>query len=77
MKWYQENLKKFNFVGSKHVFDIVTCGETWFYSYETETKEQSTVWMFPTVCKECLKKMLLFSANLVTLQQFFGESENS
>jgi len=39
-------LKKFNRGVSSNVYSIVTDDETWIYSYEPETKQQSTVWVF-------------------------------
>ena len=46
LKWCQKNLNKFNSGDSEHAY-ILTCGETWIYFYEFETKQQSTVWIFP------------------------------
>ena len=40
-------LKKFNGGGSKRVYDILTCDETWIYQYDPETKRQSSIWVFP------------------------------
>ena len=31
---------------SKHVYDIVTGDESWIYAFETESKLQSTVWVY-------------------------------
>lgn len=39
-------LKKFDRGRSKSVYNIVTGDETWIYSYEPESKQQSTVWVF-------------------------------
>ena len=39
-------LKRFNAVGSKCVYDILTCDETWIYQYDSETKLQSLIWVF-------------------------------
>jgi len=39
-------LKKFNQGASKAVYNICTCDESWIYSYDPETKQQSTVWVF-------------------------------
>ena len=39
-------LKKFNRGRSNLVYNIVTGEETWIYSYEPESKQQSTVWVF-------------------------------
>ena len=38
--------KKFNRGRSSLVYNIVTGDETWIYSYEPESKQQSTVWVF-------------------------------
>lgn len=46
VKWCTENLKRFNSGNSNLVYDIVTGDETWIYSYEPQTKQQSTVWVF-------------------------------
>ena len=58
-------LEKYNDEAPKDVYMIVTGYESWMCAYETETKQQSTVWVFkpepnPTnvVCgKTTLKKM--------------------
>lgn len=44
--WCKQMLKKFERGASRHVFNIVTGDESWIYSYEPETKQQSTVWVF-------------------------------
>ena len=44
--WSKEMLKKYDRGASKHVYDIVTGGESWIYAYEPESKQQSTVWVF-------------------------------
>lgn len=44
--WCKKMLKKFNRGASKDVYKIVTGDESWIYSYEPETKQQSTVWVF-------------------------------
>lgn len=46
VKWSKEMLKKFNRGASNLVYNIVTGDETWIYSYEPETKQQSSVWVF-------------------------------
>ena len=38
-------LKKFDGGRSKHVYDIITDDESWFYYYDPETKRQSQVWV--------------------------------
>ena len=40
-------LKKFNGGGSKRVYDILTCDETWIYQYDPERKRQSSICVFP------------------------------
>lgn len=44
--WCKANLERFNGGASNHVFDIVSGDETWIYSYEPDSKTQSTVWTF-------------------------------
>ena len=39
-------LQKYDRAASKHVYEIVTGDESWIYAYETESKQQSTVWIF-------------------------------
>ncbi|KAG5325413.1 SETMR methyltransferase, partial [Acromyrmex heyeri] len=46
VKWKKEMLKKFNRGRSNLIYNIVTGDETWIYSYEPESKQQSTVWVF-------------------------------
>ena len=46
VKWNKEMLEKFNRDQSNLVYNIVTGDETWIYSYEPESKQQSTVWYF-------------------------------
>lgn len=46
MNWCRQMLKSFSNGGSKRVWDIVTGDTTWIYSYDPETKQQSTVWVF-------------------------------
>ncbi|KAG5329309.1 SETMR methyltransferase, partial [Acromyrmex charruanus] len=41
VKWSKEMLKKFNRDRSNLVYNIVTEDETWIYSYEPESKQQS------------------------------------
>ena len=47
VEWCKFMLKKFNGGGSKRVYDILTCDETWIYQYDPETKRQSSIWVFP------------------------------
>lgn len=44
--WCKKTLKRFNGGASKLVYDIVSGDESWIYSYEPESKTQSTVWSF-------------------------------
>ena len=46
VNWSKEMLQKFDRGASKHVYDIVTGDESWIYAYESESKQQSTVWVF-------------------------------
>jgi histone-lysine N-methyltransferase SETMAR len=46
VKWCRFMLKTFEEGRSKRVAEIVTGDETWIYSYDPETKQQSTVWVF-------------------------------
>ena len=40
-------LNKFRSGESKKVTKIVTGDESWIYQIESDTKQQSTVWLFP------------------------------
>lgn len=44
--WCKKMLKKFAQGASKAVYNICTGDESWIYSYDPETKQQSTVWVF-------------------------------
>lgn len=44
--WCRFMIEKFEGGRSKRVAEIVTGDETWIYSYNPETKQQSTVWVF-------------------------------
>ena len=46
VEWCKFMHKKFNRGGSKSVYDILTCDETWIYQYDPETKRQSSIWVF-------------------------------
>lgn len=46
VNWCQEILKKYNQGTSQIVYNIYTGVESWMYTYEPETKQQ-TVWVFP------------------------------
>ena len=43
-RWCIEMLKKYNGGPSKDIYKIVTDDKSWIYVYESETKEQSTMW---------------------------------
>ena len=45
--WSKEMLQKYDRGASKRVYDIVIGDESWIYAYEPESKQQSTVWVFP------------------------------
>jgi histone-lysine N-methyltransferase SETMAR len=44
--WCKFMLKRFDQCRSKSVAEIITGDESWIYSYDPETKQQSTVWVF-------------------------------
>jgi len=44
--WCRTNLERFNGGSSNLVYNIVSGDETWIYSYEPDSKTQSTVWSF-------------------------------
>ncbi|GFU60514.1 HTH_48 domain-containing protein [Nephila pilipes] len=49
--WCKEMLEKYIQGTSKAVYNIYTGDESWIYSYEPETKQQSTVWVFQDEAK--------------------------
>ena len=51
VKWCQNTLQRFNSGTSKHVHNIVSGDESWIYSYEPESKRQSSVWVFQSELK--------------------------
>ena len=51
VKWCRNTLQRFNSGVSKHVHDIVSGDESWIYSYEPESKRQSSVWVFQSELK--------------------------
>lgn len=51
VKWCKAMLLKFDKGSSKLVYDICTGDESWIYSYDPETKQQSTVWVFQNEAK--------------------------
>ena len=64
-------LKKFNRDRSNLVYNIVTGDETWIYSYEPESKQQSTVWVFQNELKPT-KVVRSRSAAKQIIACFFG-----
>ena len=44
--WCRQTLARFNSGSSNAVYNIVSGDESWIYSYEPESKRQSTVWVF-------------------------------
>ena len=44
--WSKEMLQKFDRGASKHVYGIVTGDESCIYAYESESKQQSILWVF-------------------------------
>ena len=47
VEWCHYMLRKFDGGRSPRVNDIVTGDETYIYQYDPETKQQSSVWLFP------------------------------
>ena len=45
IEFCRRTLKRFEGGRSRRVFDIVTIDESWFYHFDPETKQQSTVWI--------------------------------
>ena len=45
--WCNFMIKKFNHGRSKQLNTLITGDETWIYQYDPETKQQSSVWIFP------------------------------
>ena len=45
--WRTHMLRKFDGGRSHRVWDIVTEDGTWVYQYDSDTKQQSAVWIFP------------------------------
>lgn len=73
VKWCKEMLKKFNRGRSNLVYKIVTGDETWIYSYEPESKQQSTVWVFQSEPKPT-KIVRSHSAAKQMIACFFGST---
>ena len=74
VKWSKEMLKKFNRGRSNLVYNIVTGDETSIYSYEPESKQQSTVWVFQNEPKPT-KVVRSRSAAKQTIACFFGYTD--
>ena len=47
VEWCHYMLRKFDGGRSPRVNDIVTGHETYIFQYDPETKQQSSVWLFP------------------------------
>lgn len=47
VRWCQFMIRKFNDGRSRNLPKVVTGDETWIYQHDPETKQQSTVWLFP------------------------------
>lgn len=68
VEWCKEILDKLEDRNSWRAYEIVTRGETWMYSFEPETKRQSTVYVFayaylPSLpnCPETFRILVTFS----------------
>ena len=46
--WCKEMSDKYDNATSKNVYKIVTADESWLCAYESETKQQATVWIVET-----------------------------
>lgn len=69
VEWCKNMLKRFNSGSSNLVFNIVISDETWIFSYEPETKEQSTDWVFQ---KEVNPKKLVKQKKMIV--SFFSKT---
>ena len=49
--WCHTTLQRFNGGSSNAVYNIVSGDESWIYSYEPDSKRQSTVWVFQDEAK--------------------------
>lgn len=47
VKWCQTMLEKFDGGQSKSTWKVLSGDETWVYQFDPETKQQSSVWVFP------------------------------
>ena len=68
-------LQKYDPGASKHVYDIVTGNELWIYTYEPESKQQSTVWVLqdePNPTKVSRTR----STSKQIIAYFFGKTEH-
>ena len=59
-------IQKFKLETAKSVYNIITVDKTWIYSYDPETKQQSTVWVLPdepnptkVVCSRSTSKKMI------------------
>jgi Transposase. len=73
VNWCKEMLKKFDQGRSNSVYYIVTGDETWVYSYEPETKQQSCVWVFQSELKPT-KVVRSRSVSKKMIACFFGKT---
>ena len=73
--WYEEMLKKFKLGTAKSVNNSVSGDETWIHSYEPETKQQSTVWVFPNE-PNLTKVVRSQSTSKKIIAYFFGLTEH-
>jgi hypothetical protein len=59
-KFCRNLLKRFEEDQFHHVFDIITGDETWFYHYDSETREQSKTDPRPTKVHRSKRMMTMF-----------------
>ena len=73
VEWCHYMLRKFDGGRSPRVNDIVTGDETYVYQYDPETKQQSSVWLFPgqPAPQKCRRAR---SANKQMIAVFFSKS---
>ena len=67
--------QKYDPAVSKHVYDIVTGDESWIYTYEPETTQQSTVWVFQNK-PNSTKFPRALSTSKQTIACFFGKTRH-
>ena len=73
--WSKEMLQKYDRGASTHVYDIQTGNELCIYAYESESKQQSTVWVFqgePNPTKIASTR----SISKQMIAGFFGKTEH-